>query len=127
MNVDRLGAIRDYLIAPSTDREFGFNMAGWRTPQTAEYTDHLEQHDDHYCGTVCCIAGLACSLYPNASKIGGWETQAADILGLTSEQASRLFYGGKNVLEEITAEQAAHAITTLMETGHADWRDGVQW
>lgn len=72
------------------------------------------------CNTVCCIAGMACFLYPRIANGNNYEISAAKILGLTEKQADFLFYGGfkhAGFFSEITREEAAQALERLAETG----------
>lgn len=119
MNIERLTTIRDYLANPPADREYGFNMSCWNTGKSEHHEDLLG--DVQGCDTICCIAGLACALYPDESDYMRFDFQATEILELDSEQSAKLFHGDGLNLEDITTAMAIEAITNLIETGVVVW------
>lgn len=123
MNKKRLVQIRDYLASPPENHEFGFNMGGWQMTCTSMTPDLLATDDgeEHYCGTVYCIAGLAVVMHPGASAEMTHEDKAIEILDLTPWQAEKLFHGGRHCLNQITVDMAVHAIDTLINTGEVTW------
>ena len=87
MNIERLRAIQKTILAEPTQ----FNMHDW-----------WDNDDDSTCGTTACIAGWTCLLEfrKEDSKVGmksvlgfiAVRGTAIEILGITKEQADKLFY-----------------------------------
>lgn len=67
-------------------------MGDWLV-RTNESPEYLKEHDLPACGTVGCIAGWATVLKPDADE-RYWDVEgsAAELLGLTADQVSHLFY-----------------------------------
>lgn len=152
MNVQRLTKIAEWLEAgaPHVGIVTGFDMQNFIREGDAIGTNE--------CGTSCCIAGAAVQFkqqrehrrrYRNTSELVGmlWENEklrseygnssehheaaflARKDLGLTADQARKLFYGNYKQrrcwrqipLHEINAAWAARTIRHLIKTGKVDW------
>lgn len=86
-------------------------------------------------GTVACIAGLACQMFfpfnledlePDdfdgmAVCTDRVHTRAEGVLGLTEEQANKLFCWDIRWVDPISAQSAARTIRRLVETGEVRW------
>lgn len=147
MNTERLLKLADLLDAHAeleeeTQVELGFNMGVWGAK------GHVDK-GGHPCGTAACIAGWAAAYFGytgraeklDARRAGGLGDHfafgavqgMAPVLGLSNEQASRLFVpdqvrleGGDHVLSvneflSITPSEAAVTLRNLAETGEVDW------
>ncbi len=122
MNIERLEVIIDYLRNPPANRTHGFNMCNWNSDKNPANRDLLG--DIEGCNTVCCVAGLACVLWPDEfddDYYGGFDHEAAAILGLNGYQAARLFHGGALNLADITPGMAIETIEKLIRTGDVIW------
>jgi len=87
--------------------------------------------DSRYCGTAGCIAGFAAMLYPEAvrDKEGNKtdttfdELELCEILGMTLEETTNLFWDIKNkngrkiVYDSVTPSIAAATVRRFAETG----------
>lgn len=87
------------------------------------------------CGTVCCIAGAVCQFFKpfdlwgeeNGSEAifygeGGVFVQAQEMLGVSDENADKLFTPGKVDWESVTPEDAAKVIRHFIATGEVNWK-----
>lgn len=124
MNIERLTKIKNYLLNPPTDRKYGFNMGAWGGTPEDNPKDLLDPEPvAGECGTIHCISGLANMFW----GVGG-EDLSAEILGLTSSQASDLFFGrGSGLsLTAITVEQTIQTLDKLIETDEVIWEKRAQ-
>lgn len=116
MDIERLNIIAEWLEAgaPHKDGVDGFDM--------------LSFIEETPCGTTCCIGGAAIQFFGD-SDTSFPDDHAQALLGLDSDVADMLFYGGMTwdgrgeavPLEDITPAWAARCIRKLMETGEVDW------
>lgn len=94
-----------------------FNMSSFGQMTFSPLTDKAPN-----CESAACIGGWAYTLgtgKPQGSKSGGYiKRQARKILGLTSEQAERLFIPDEYFywLDEVKPKEAIAAIDRLIET-----------
>lgn len=131
VNVELLRKVRDQITAPlEAHPTLAWDQASWvrevdADDARAEAAENVVLPEG-WCGTTYCIAGWAC--YLSGTKIGlvgdavltadglPVEPHAADLLGLSEEDAERLFYTTENdialeILDEILAEAARQAET----------------
>ena len=105
MNVERMLKLADALEAGDLPVEF--NMADFDSRDYDGFRDVAEILSDP-CGTACCIGETVC------------EVTACRLLDLTPNQASQLFYNGKeyivaeNRFADITRNEAAAAIRRMV-------------
>lgn len=92
-----------------------FIQSSWLEP----YSDVVSEETRSNCGTSACIAGLACLMFgKDGSRVGS--DQAEKLLGLTEDQADRLFFNNEKYIanftpfHEINREQAANAIRRMV-------------
>lgn len=76
----------------------------------------------HSCGTPCCIAGFTvgdkCATYVEEEI----HDEAVEKLGLTDDQARKLFFGlGPEGIYDPTPKHAAAVLRHLAATGEVDW------
>lgn len=111
---DRLAFLRDFL---RTVPEDNFNMSEWRGTIADAAVPEERQKTGAVCGTVACIGGWT-ELVFNINR------KAVKTLGLTEEEAERLFYPevGQLCWDELTNEQAAQVIDYFLSTGLIDWK-----
>ena len=106
-----------------------FGMSEWiRGMVTGVKPEDAVANEKNTCGTSACIAGWAVLMYSDNPQAGsGASEKAQDLLGLTSIQADRLFYGrnpdGHAVkdLKHIKREEAIDVLNILLETGEVRW------
>lgn len=113
MNLERLNILIDTLTTPMP---YEFNMNAWLvltgTPE------------DHWCGTECCIAGLAIVLFAKDPLYTAHYAQEAAkaILDLTPQQADSLFYPDpQGTWSDLTPTQGAQAIRNLIKGDEQPW------
>lgn len=130
MNKERILALAD-LIETLTYRNEdnwapdSFNMGRY----SYTYDPNTDEESGHVCDTPACIAGWAYAMKNNFDENLNWikfeSGMSAEYLGLTSEQASELFYGrGFSAAKrdiEVSPEEAAKTLRHLAETGEVDW------
>lgn len=96
-----------------------FNMGTFCSPEVDE--------GGRRCGTSGCIAGWTVAVY--APEVWASESDvrientARELLGLTNEDAKRLFYASWGLMDVdgITAEEAARTLANYALTGEVDW------
>lgn len=133
MNVERITTLRDHIAALPPEK---FNLGSWfsspvKLPTAGAF---------HKCGTSACIAGWALVLFAPDEPLYMVDVpnDAAEILGLTNEQANDLFtperadYAGEDDrpggvlpdplwLGDVTNEQAVKVLDHLIATGEVRW------
>lgn len=73
------------------------------------------------CGTVGCIAGWAYVL-SGERAFKAFVVGESPINGGNFTELGNLFYGPRGVsLDDLTLDQARHALSTYLTTGHAEW------
>lgn len=111
-----------------------FDMGSWFKGAVRTLTNREEPiaNEKHACGTSACIAGWTLLLYsdkaPNANAPAVVVSEEAKgLLGLTSQQAARLFYAklpsGEQIrnMNDITNQQAINTLERLLATGEVRW------
>ncbi len=106
-----------------------FNMDDWASK--GGYHIPLRNIKRADCGTTCCLAGWACLLFASDSEVQNnsqYTAVARRVLGLTSSQAWRLFYGqfANKDLAYITAEEAATELRRMADEQEAADRE-LRW
>lgn len=71
--LDRLEKLGRFIRAGEFPKSQGFNMGTW-------YTKWLTPREDNECGTVACMAGWACAMWPGELKLEGVLIQYPDRL-----------------------------------------------
>ena len=117
MNIPRLTQLGQVLCNP-LPHDYQFNM---NTFMRREGT-----YQDHWCGTECCLAGLAVLVFdsPRPKAHISTATHASQLLDLTSDQASALFFPyhfHERHWEDITPTRAAQAIQNLIAGSLRPW------
>lgn len=83
----RLRVVRDHLLANPNDFDWG-----------------------EWCGTRCCIAGhLLKFQYESEDEYAGYDSAAAELLGLSPAEARPLFYGFENLPNSAVTDVVAGA------------------
>lgn len=108
-------------LKPISEREW--YQASWRRPETVEVWDEVSEKYVAHCGTAYCVAGYVGQLVNPEYQKSDWlkneggtpvmhvSTAAKEALGLTTDQADRLFDAGNDVkdvrriAEEIAGER----------------------
>lgn len=129
MNKERMLILADALEHRKFPPAFGFNMAfGLCDIITARHDEpdaeiYLSKSSD--CGTVGCIAGLACLLFDMDE--GAPVTSAAVALDLCATDSGDLFIPSSLNLSynNITPEAAGKVVRRFAETGVVDW--SIMW
>ena len=115
MNIERLTALAEFLERPALPYEF--NMDTWM---------ELEgNRDNNWCGTECCLAGLAVLMFAD-SPINHQmlvQSHAAELLGLHPMAARDLFFPDDTdeIWEEITPAMAAKAVRNVIAGDPDPW------
>lgn len=106
MNIERLTIIAEWLEAgaPEKGGVKGFNMANLGR-----------------CGTVCCIAGTADVWWGDEGPAHENRYICQNTLGLTNQQARKLFTPLGYTAGELSPEHAARCVRNLIATGEVDW------
>jgi hypothetical protein len=130
MNRENIQKVRDYLSNLPDGR---FAIGTWFFVPGTGFSHTL--HDRGFtnatalegsCGTVACIAGhtLAC-LEPDGTIPAMVSPKAAELLGLSTDEAFALFEGydvaNLDDPDEITTADAVRVLDHLLETGEVDW------
>lgn len=123
VNTQRLEILADLLEnnqcpVASSGAKVGFNMRAI-TPDSS-----LNDKTGNHCGTSACIAGWTLLLWgTDADRRNGWAGDAGRILDLDEVQQQHLFFAQGSWLrwENITPQQAANAICSLVDTGEVKW------
>lgn len=130
MNVENILKVADAIEQHSIPN-LGFNMALWYAPAGRNYPDNSGRN----CGTVACIAGWAYSVARGLSLAAtNVDTAAYDagvkakqFLGLTEEEASRLFMPHIDGEDHdvgrcgVKPERAIAVLRHLAKTRKIDW------
>jgi hypothetical protein len=119
MNIGRLTKLRDHLLALHENKkpEFGFNMGEW-----FENDRFIYDWAGHACKSVGCIAGHAVALFQEEpiSAADDLESEAAQLLEISEDDASDLFIPTTINLVAVTPKEAAAAIDRLI-AGKDPW------
>lgn len=126
---ERLLYLRDFLRNLPPER---FNMRSWWSAVTGGGLKLYGTRPEEFtaeCGTAACVAGWTVSVFRPRSPLnefrGDWvEDVAGLILGLSSDEADKLFFPPDFFSErtdEWTPAQAADVIDHLLATGKVDW------
>ncbi len=126
---ERLLAVADAIERTAlVNRDIGFNM---ETYHGLAGEEELIDKTENACGTVACIAGWTMLMEndwsgSHAENDEGYNfhDNAKELLGLSDEEAARLFLanGARRImLEDITPQHAVSVIRHLAKTGKVDW------
>ena len=116
MNIERLTALAEFLDRPAIPYEF--NMDTWM---------ELEgDRDNNWCGTECCLAGLAVLMFADfpINYQMSVQSHGAELLGLNFDQAHSLFLPYRSPVEvwaDITPAMAAEAVRFTMLGDNNPW------
>lgn len=121
---ERLMYLRDFLRQLPPDR-FDMNRFAY-AGEGVDYISAERVRTD--CGTTACVAGWCVALFTDDADIdGSW--RARDLLALSDEQSSILFYANAWDPEDeerptywgATPQDAANVLEHLIQTGEVDW------
>ena len=121
-NLERIAEIRDYLQEQVPDAEF--NMGSWGL-LVRSIEDGLTIGVNISCESPGCIAGHVCVYYALDFRMGDsrkTSSNARNILGLTEEEADKLFYVPDLYDRSIvTPQDAAKVLDCYLKTGEFNW------
>ena len=136
-NADALNEVADAIEEGRND--WGFEMDRWITipdveesPQISESEFYHGKRPKHNCGTSFCIAGWAVALFPRRATSNAFrfdanpkeefsiERRGKHILGLSEEDADRLFYA------DIETPLRAARTLRILALGEPDVRTAIE-
>jgi hypothetical protein len=119
LNRTNIRALARRLRSPSVDQHF--DLGEYLTTE-ADTSTPIGQAI-HECGTVACIAGFAAIMATPKSTARGAQVQpiAQEFLGLTDEEADKLFIPAGFSYSVVTRFVAADTLDHFADTGEIKW------
>lgn len=120
MNRENIKKVRDVIASLPRGR---FNMGDW-----VSNLDLTPKQLAHTCGTAACIAGWTLAVKSPGSRKRYWdsvdniEEVAGRYLGLSLDEAKRLFIPPGLSIWKYTQPHAVRVLDHLLATGEVDWK-----
>lgn len=118
MNRENIQKVRDHIAKLPAKR---FQMSEWIARRGYAESPTLDEVR-HDCGTCACIGGWTLALLSAKRADHFSEDRAADLLGLTEDEAAELFRPeGWSAPGLYTRPHAVRVLDHLLATGEVDW------